>query len=207
MNKVLCLRTCDANRRGYGCFQWPESGPVEAPDWSAEPCCGKGLHGLLWGEGDAGHLSAVEDAVWMVVEVDATAVVDLRGKVKFPRGEVVYCGMRDEAVAYILAHGGAGRACAYARVTAGDEGTATAGYRGTATAGDRGTATAGDRGTATAGYRGTATAGDEGTVCVHWYDGTASRYRLAVGYVGEDGIEANVPYRVEGRGVLVCADK
>ncbi len=311
MNKVLCLRTCDANRRGHGGFQWPESGPVEAPDWSAEPCCGKGLHGLLWGEGDAGHLSAVEDAVWMVVEVDATAVVDLRGKVKFPRGEVVYCGMRDEAVAYILAHGGAGRACAYARVTAGymgtatagyrgtatagdegtatagDEGTATAGYRGTATAGDRGTATAGDRGTATAwdrgtatagdegtatagdegtatagyrgtatagergtatagnwgtatagnggtatagdrgtatagyggtatagyggtataGYRGTATAGYRGTVCVRWYDGTASRHRLAVGYVGEDGIEANVPYRVEGRGVLVCADK
>ncbi len=247
MNKVLCLRTCDANRRGYGGFQWPESGPVEAPDWSAEPCCGKGLHGLLWGEGGESHLSTAEDAVWMVVEVDATAVVDLRGKVKFPRGEVVYCGMRDEAVAYILAHGGAGRACAYARVTAGYMGTATAGHGGTATAGYMGTATAGDQGSATAGYMGTATAGhggtataghggtatagyggtatagnggtatagnggtatagDEGTVCVRWYDTTANRYRLAVGYVGEGGIEANVPYRVEGRGVLVCADK
>ncbi len=287
MNKVLCLRTCDANRRGHGGFQWPKSGHVEAPDWSPEACCGKGLHGLLWGEGDAGHLSTAKDAVWMVVEVDASAVVDLQSKVKFPRGEVVYCGTRDGATDYILAHGGAGRACAYARVTAGYMGTATAGYRGTATAGymgtatagdggtatagdegtatagddgtataghdgtatagymgtatagnggtatagnggtatagDRGTSTAGDRGTATAGYRGTATAGyrgnatagDEGTatagnggtVCVRWYDGTASRYRLAVGYVGEGGIEANVPYRVEGRGVLVCADK
>ena len=106
--------------------------------------------------------------------------------------------------------------------TAGDRGTATAGYRGTATAGDRGTATAGDRGTATAGYRGTATAGycgtatagDDGTatvrhggtaaagvggtIQVQWWDG--ARYRVAIGYVGEDGIEPNVAYHVvDGR--------
>ena len=210
MNKVLCLRTCDANRRGHGGFQWPESGPVEAPDWSPEACCGKGLHGLLWGEGGyAEHLSSREDAVWMVVAVDANAVVDLQGKVKFPRGEVVYCGTRDGATTYILANGGAGKACAYARVTAGYMGTAIAGKRGTAIAGDRGSATAGYQGTATAGDEGTATAGDRGTVCVRWYDTTANRYRLAVGYVGEGegGIEANVPYRVEGRGVLVRANK
>ena len=261
MNKVLCLRTCDAQRRGHGGFQWPESGYVEAPDWSPEPCCGRGLHGLLWGEGEAFHLSAADDAVWLVVSVEATDIVDLDGKVKFPRGEVVYCGDRDGAVAYILANGGAGKACAYARApagaygaatageggtatagysgtatagdygvatagaygtaTAGDYGTATAGYSGTATAGAYGAATAGDYGTATAGYKGTATAGeggtatagdygtatagDYGTVCIRWYDGAAARYRTAVGYVGEDGIESNVPYRVEGRGKLVRA--
>jgi hypothetical protein len=197
MNKVLCLRTCDAQRRGHGGFQWPESGPVEAPDWSPAPCCGKGLHGLLWGEGEASQLSDFEDAVWLVVAVDAADIVDLGGKVKFPRGEVVYCGDRDGATAYIIANGGAGKACAYARVTAGDGGAATAGYRGTATAGYKGTATAGDRGTATA--------GDEGTLCIRWWDSDACRYRTAVGYVGEDGIEPNVPYRVEGRGVLVRA--
>jgi hypothetical protein len=229
MNKVLCLRTCDAQRRGHGGFQWPESGPVEAPDWSPAPCCGRGLHGLLWGEGEASQLSDFEDAVWLVVAVDAADIVDLGGKVKFPRGEVVYCGDRDGATAYIIANGGAGKACAYARVTAGDggtatagyKGTATAGYRGTATAGGGGTATAGDEGTATAGYRGTATAGDWGTatagdegtatagdwgtLCIRWWDSDACRYRTAVGYVGEDGIEPNVPYRVEGRGVLVRA--
>ena len=205
MNKVLCLRTCDAQRRGHGGFQWPESGYVEAPDWSPEPCCGKGLHGLLWGEGEAFQLSDFEDAVWLVVAVDAADIVDLGGKVKFPRGEVVYCGVRDGATAYILANGGAGKACAYARVTVGDGGTATAGDRGTATAGDRGTATAGGGGTATAGGGGTATAGDEGTLCIRWWDSDACRYRTAVGYVGEDGIEPNVPYRVEGRGVLVRA--
>jgi hypothetical protein len=88
--------------------------------------------------------------------------------------------------------------------TAGDWGTATAGDWGTATAGDRGTATAGDWGTATAGDWGTATAGDRGTVQVKWWDG--ERYRIATGYVGEGGIEANTPYRVEG-GKLVEAGK
>ena len=38
-------------------------------------------------------------------------------------------------------------------------------------------------------------AGESGIVNVRWYDGT--RYRQAVGYVGEDGIEANVPYVVK----------
>ncbi len=88
--------------------------------------------------------------------------------------------------------------------TAGDEGTATAGDRGTATAGDRGTATAGYRGTATAGYRGTATAGDEGTatagekgeIRIRYWDEKANRYRTVIGYIGEDGLEPNVPYKL-----------
>ena len=88
--------------------------------------------------------------------------------------------------------------------TAGYCGTATAGYGGSATAGYGGSATAGDYGTATAGYGGTATAGDYGTVCVKWWDG--DRYRLVVGYVGEDGIEPNTPYRVVD-GKLVAADE
>jgi hypothetical protein len=85
-------------------------------------------------------------------------------------------------------------------------GTATAGYMGTATAGDRGTATAGYGGTATAGYMGTATAGDMGTatagnggvISVEWWDGSAQRYRRAIGVIGEGGLEPNTPYRLNG---------
>ena len=211
-----------------GGFRWPESGPVSAPDWDPEPRCGGGLHGLLWGCGDGVLLDWSPDAKWLVVEV-ADRIVDLGGKVKFPRGCVVYCGDRKSATDYLLAHSPTDRATAVVgafvtadyrgtatagyhgtatagncgTATAGYHGTATAGYHGTATAGDRGTATAGDRGTATAGDCGTATAGDDGTatagdrgeIRIRYHDG--NRFRLAVGYVGEDGIEPNTPYVVK----------
>ncbi|MBG5799756.1 hypothetical protein KAF81_27135 [Pseudomonas aeruginosa] len=80
--------------------------------------------------------------------------------------------------------------------TAGDEGTATAGYKGTATAGDWGTATAGYKGTATAGYKGTATAGEKGEIRIRYWDEKADRYRTVIGYIGEDGLEPDVPYKL-----------
>ncbi|HBN9312190.1 hypothetical protein ACM7ON_24475, partial [Pseudomonas aeruginosa] len=80
--------------------------------------------------------------------------------------------------------------------TAGRWGTATAGDKGTATAGDEGTATAGDEGTATAGYKGTATAGEKGEIRIRYWDEKADRYRTVIGYIGEDGLEPNVPYRL-----------
>jgi hypothetical protein len=227
---VLVLRTCDSKMRAWGGFVWPTAGPIAAPDWDPIPECGRGLHGALWGEGDGWLFKWETDAKWLVVEVDAATIVDLPGKVKFPRGVVVHCGDRLSATDYVRQHGGIGRAIIGGTATAGYRGTATAGYRGTATAGDRGTATAGDRGTATAGDggtatagdrgtatagdrgtatagyrgtatagdRGTATAGDRGTVCIRYWDAKAERYRLAIGYVGEDGVKAGVKYRVEG---------
>jgi hypothetical protein len=177
---VLVLRTCDKDLRSYGGFQWPAEGEVVAPDWNSEPVCGGGLHGLLWGEGDGALLNWDEDARWLVVEVLATEYVSIDGKVKFPRGTVVFCGDRLEATTYLSEHGGAGRAIV------------------------GGTATAGDGGTATAGYGGTATAGYGGTVQVRWWDNKAERYRTATGDTGEDGIEPNVAYHVlNGRLVAV----
>ena len=88
--------------------------------------------------------------------------------------------------------------------TAGYEGTATAGYEGMATAGKWGTATAGDGGTATAGYGGTATAGDKGTLIIRRWDG--KRYRTVVGYIGENGLEPNTPYKLNDAGEFVKAD-
>jgi hypothetical protein len=201
--EVLMLRTCDKNGRAYGGFQWPQSGEVTAPDWSARANCGNGLHGLLWGEGDAGHLSSDVDAVWMIVGVKAdTPRVDLNGKWKAKTCAVHYYGLREVAVGLLQKHAPAGSRIAYGTATAGDDGTATAGYCGTATAGDggtatagyggtatagvRGTATAGDRGTATAGVRGTATAGDGGTATAG-YGGTATagvRGTATAGYGG-----------------------
>ncbi len=196
---VLVLRTCDKDLRSYNGFQWKAKGIVKAPDWDPRPECGNGLHGFLWGEGDGSLADFDPAAKWLVVEVEE--YVDLQGKVKFPRGKVVHCGDRLSATAYMVERA-PGRAVVGASIAAGDSGTATAGDRGTATAGDSGTATAGDRGTATAGYGGTATAGYggtatagyRGTIQIRWWDG--NRYRTAVGDVGENGIEADVPYHV-----------
>ena len=269
-DKVLVLRTCATNMTSYNGFRWPESGPVECPDWDPTPLCGRGLHGALWGEGDGKLLSWDPGAKWLVVEVDTADVVELGGKVKFPRGHVVYCGDRAGATALIqrpgraviggtatagnygtatagdhgtatagdhgtatageygaatsgyhgtatageygaatsgyrgtatAGEGGTATAGNYGTATAGDHGTATAGEGGTATAGNYGTATAGDHGTATAGEYGTATAGEGGVVEISWWDGR--RCRRVVGYVGEDGVEANVPYSVDERGQLI----
>jgi hypothetical protein len=212
MATVLILRTCSADGTSTNGFRWPKDGPVEAPDWNPEPVCGGGLHGLLWGAGDSSLLDWAEDAKWLVVEVEADEIVDLGGKVKFPRGEVVYCGDRAGAGKIVSAKAPPGMKVVCGTATAGDAGTATAGDEGTATAGDKGTATAGDKGTATAGDEGTATAkkaglaltghcgraraDDQGCIAVRWWDAAAGRYRLAVGYVGENGIKPNVWYRV-----------
>jgi|GEM_PF-1972053 len=48
-----------------------------------------------------------------------------------------------------------------------------------------------------AGPNSTAAAGTNGTIALTWWDAEAKRFRVVVGYVGEDGIEAGVFYRVE----------
>lgn len=97
------LRTCDADRRAYHSFQWPESGLVICPDWRATKACGNGLHGLLHGDGDNSLLNWNDDALWLVVAIDRTSVVEIERKVKVPRGVVVFCGKRGEAVTKLLA--------------------------------------------------------------------------------------------------------
>ena len=196
---VLVLRSCTADLTSHKGFKWPESGPISAPDWEPTPKCGNGLHGWLWGEGDGSVGNYDPDAKWLVVSVEESLLIDLGGKVKYPSGEVVFCGDRFAAAKYVMENGGAGRKVI--------SGTATAGDRGTATAGDSGTATAGYRGTATAGIRGTATAGYSGVISVlHW---NGKRYKAKVATVkDEDGdgqLEPNVKYRLNDKGEFEVA--
>ena len=195
MSTVLIMRSCGPDLRSYKEFQWPEAGPVAAPDWEATENCGNGLHGFLWGEGDYNLANKAPDAKWLVVETDGANVIDLGGKVKFPSGTVVFCGEAKSAAAYIQANGGAGKKVIHGTATAGYAGTATAGYAGTATAGDAGTATAGDAGTATAGAYGTATAGARGTAtagargtATAGYAGTATAGEAGTATAGYGGV-------------------
>jgi hypothetical protein len=55
------------------------------------------------------------------------------------------------------------------------------------------------------GLGGTAAAGEGGTLLLRWWDGT--RYRTTTLYVGEDGIEAEQPYRVDAQGRAVRVER
>ncbi len=231
MNKTYVLRTCDSDMTSHkGRFTWPVSGFVEAPDWDPIPVCGKGLHGFLLGCGD-GHLADWnESAVWLVVEVDKDTLIDFEGKVKFPSGNVVFAGNRQDAIAAleelvpeckampvigaVRATGDYGQAIAgdWGKAQAGAYGTAIAGNGGTAIAGNRGTAIAGNGGAAQAGYKGkaqagaygTAQAGEGGRISIEWYDAMAGRFRLATGYIGEEGLQADTPYQLDEKGKFVA---
>ncbi len=177
---VYVLRVSGPGGKSKDGFQWPKTGPVAAPDWDPIPECGKGLHGWLWGVGD--YSSSDYYAVWQVVEVKQSSIVELNGKVKFPRGVVVFSGSLANAYAWMkfAPHWADCEASATGR-----RGHASAtGRRGHAVAtGDRGHASAtGDSGHASAtGYRGHASAtGYRGHASATGYSGHAS----ATGYSG-----------------------
>jgi hypothetical protein len=178
-NTALILRTCAADMTSRGGFKWPRRGKVEAPDWKPTGECGKGLHGLLWGEGGGYLLDWSEDAVWIVARVNMDDVINLGAKVKFPRATVICAGDRKAATDRILKER-PGAACVgafitggeratvtggdFATVTGGDYATVTGGYRATVTGGSRATVTGGYRATVTGGYRATVTGGSRATV-------------------------------------------
>ena len=108
--------------------------------------------------------SWAEDARWLVVAVDQATIVDLGGKVKFPRGEVVACGSRFDATTYLAEHGGFGRAIIGVSLTGGDYSTLTGGGRSTLTGGDESKLTGGHSSRLTGGDWSTLTGGHSSTL-------------------------------------------
>ncbi len=258
---VLCLRTCGKDMKSHGGFQWPESGRVEAPDWEPTGECGHGLHGWLWGSGAWSLKAGGDDIWWLVFEADSASVVDLFGKVKVPRCDVVFRSKHWwEAMAYIRDHaagrvkfecvatgdcgnasatgdyghasatGGCGNASATGRYghasatgrcgnasatgpfghasATGDFGhaSATGPYGHASATGPYGNASAtGEDGWAICGNDGRAKAGPNGVLSILWWDG--KRYRVATGYVGEDGIEADTWYAVRGGKIVSVTER
>ena len=102
---MLILKLTNHKRQSHGGFQWPDCGPVECDDWDPAPRCGGGLHG--WARGEGAYQHDFNDGQWLVVNVADALVVSVDGgdKVKFPKGEVVYCGTREGAVAILTASG------------------------------------------------------------------------------------------------------
>jgi len=198
---VLVLKRVSDRMEAYGDFLYPTEGEVTAPDWDPTPTCGGGLHGYLWGEGFCREEPEVPLHNWLVLEVAASDIVDLGGKVKFPSGNVVYCGDLDGAARYLQEkrpEETRGRAVIGSRSDKGIDQVACAGFRGTATAGRRGVAVtrghglsvtgaegislagshgnaqAGDRGLSYASHNGEASAGDQGTAVTRSYGSSVS---------------------------------
>ena len=211
--KQYILKTLPSDGKAYEGFQWAlEVGAtVKAPDWNPEPKCGGGLHGWLKGEGNGkiGYIER-EGCLWLVLEAEEVVNID-NEKVKFPECKILFVGDRLGATKLLRSlcpdaqaiigesiEVGDTQKCLvgdYGHATAGDYGHATAGDYGHATAGYEGHATAGKWGHATAGYKGHATAGIGGTIQIEHYKD--NRYRQLVGYIGEEGLEPNVAYKVE----------
>ena len=232
----LFLRTCNADGTSHGGFRWnlEIGGITEAPDWNPEPECGGGLHGLLNGKGEGGHLNHSKDALWMVCEA-LGPIVDIDHKIKTSKAKTLFVGDRKGATDFLIASGCNPSEVVGAFITGGDDSTVTGGDRSTVTGGkwstvtggisstvtggDYSTVTGGQDSTVTGGYRSTVTGGEFSTVTggywstvtggngsvlsLKWFDGR--RDRIITAYVGEDGIEPNVPYKLDENGKFVRA--
>ena len=89
----------------------------------------------------------------------------------------------------------------YSTVNGGYRSTVSGGYGSTVNGGDWSTVNGGEGSTVSGGYRSTVSGGIGSILQVKWDDGT--RFRIATAYVGEDGIEANVKYKVNNQGKFV----
>ena len=126
----------------------------------------------------------------------------LGGKVKFPSCEVKFCGNQYDATQYIYEHGGRGAVVGITisggnnvMLTGGDSATVTGGYFATVTGGHYATVTGGDSATVTGGNR--------SKLILSYWD---TRSRSVVAYVGEDGIESGVSYRLNDKHKFVKAE-
>ncbi len=201
---MLVIRSVRQDMTSHDGFVWPTSGIVECPDWKPTATCGSGLHGLRAGDNNPG---VWHDGYVLLLEVDEATAVPIGGKIKFPRCEVLLCGDMAAVCAEAAKRGNSGPW--YRGIQQGGYGsTITGGYGSTSTGGDRSTITGGDDSTITGGYGSTITGGDGSTITggdgstiqLRFWDTRTERFRILVGYVGEDGIEVGVPYvRIDGK--------
>lgn len=150
---------------------------VEAPDWKPTKECGNGLHGWLWGAGNWGLKAKGDNIKWLVLEVEKDSIIDLDGKVKFPKANVVASFSRwADAMKFIRAKLPQDK---LEQIATGNYGHASA---------------TGNSGWAIAGYSGRVKAKENGVITAIYSDG--KRPRVLVGYVGEDGIKPDTWYCV-----------
>lgn len=167
MSKVMLLRTCRPDGSSKYFFRWPltPGAEVEAPDWSPEPRCGGGLHGLLWGEGDANLIPTDGKRVWIAFEADEDDVVCIDShKAKVRKARVVVVGTREQATQAVHAAAPKGTQVHYLSMTVGDDSVLKGGYGSTLVGGHGSLLIGGPRSTLVGGDQSTLTGGDGSTL-------------------------------------------
>ena len=197
MNKTYILKSVKEDLTAYNGFLWHE-GIVEAPDFKPTKECGAGLHGFLMGEGEGTLANWDSKAKWIVAEVDKDSLIDLQGKVKFPKCKVIFIGDRKEATDLIILKGG--KSVIGSFVTSGDFGTSTSGDYGTSTSGKKGTSTSGYYGISTSGDYGTSTSG-VGGISTSGYNGTSTSGVGGISTSGDYGTSTSGYYGTSTSGV------
>ena len=228
---VQVIRTCDKDMKGFGGFPWPESGPVEAPEewdksWGPKPSnyiggfrkdvdCGGGLHGIAGVTDDWGLLNWDIEAKALILKTEKAELLQVSGKVKFrfcvvekvtslaaALCEVICTAFRiNQQVEEIKKESGHDKIASGA-----DSQLAASGVRSKlAASGVRSqlAASGKDSVAVAASPCCTAKAGENGAIVLTWHDG--NRYRIAVAYVGENGIEAGVFYKLNESGAFIAA--
>ena len=196
---VLVLRTVKSDMSAYGGFVYPTSGKVWAEDWDETPECGKGLHGWLWGEGDDSLAIGEEGSrLWMVILVDGAKIVPLNGKVKFPEGEVVFCGDCETAVKTIQWFAPAGTKINRSTNIGGYRSTNSGGNGSTNSGGNESTNSGGDRSTNSGGDGSTNIGGNESTNSGGYRSTNSGGYRSTI--IGGDESTNSGGYRSTNSG-------
>ena len=191
-DRVLLVKCLNRDGTSFGGFAWPKSGPVSPKIWARDEYCNSGgLFGWPWGLAIGEGRNPDACSPWLVFSAKPENVILLEGgKCKAVPGEngdlpeVVYYGDMAGAM-YLTSHG------RVALIQSRSSGSASAtGYRGSASATGKYAVAA------SLGLVGRSKASELGIIIVAWWDESSKRKRVRVGYVGEDGIEADTWYRV-----------
>ena len=89
-------------------FKYPTSGTVVCPDWNPYPSCGNGLHGWKNGQGKRDSVfwktEFSKRDYWMVLLVSKSKknLIELDGKLKFHKGEVVFTGNYEDMRKFVM---------------------------------------------------------------------------------------------------------
>ncbi len=194
----LVLRTCAADGSSSHGFVWPDSGLVEAKDWKPTKECGNGLHGWLWGHGDWSLKAKADKIKWLVVEVETASLIDLSGKVKFPKGSVIGSfGAWNDAMKFIRARHTDDPLTRSATGNS-EHASATGEYGHASATGNSGHASAtGYCGWAIGGYASRVKADKNGILTSIYKTEKMTRPRVVTAYVGERGIKPDTWYEVK----------